>query len=177
MWAILHLDNKLNFILNIFKFCASISKQLSNNEIHKILQGESSSNLDDDDVDVADPTWSGFDAESKDLKSEPSEDITLNASTLDDQGKAKDEENKDIRPKGKRKSNFEKRKKVAINQSLQGLEHVNSTGKVKLGKVPKPANCTNCKLTCNDNVSEEECAIICRKYWNSSDYYRTKISF
>ena len=111
--------------------------------------------FDDNDEDVTDPTWSGFDAESKDSKSEHSEDMTLNASTLDDQGKEKDEENKDVRCNWKRTSNFEKRKKLARKSlSLKGLEHVDSTGKVKLGKVPKPASCTNCKFKCNDNVSE-----------------------
>ena len=90
-----------------------MSKQLCDNEINKILQDESSSDLDDDDGEV-DPTWSGFDAESKNSESEYSEDITLNASTLDDQGKEKDEENKDIGPKRK-KSNFEKRKKDTRN--------------------------------------------------------------
>ncbi|CAH1114826.1 unnamed protein product [Psylliodes chrysocephalus] len=54
------------------------------------------------------------------------------------------------------------------------LPYKNSKGIVQVAKLPKPVDCSKCKLKCTEKFCEEERKSICKKYWILASYERKK---
>ncbi|CAG9772073.1 unnamed protein product [Ceutorhynchus assimilis] len=54
------------------------------------------------------------------------------------------------------------------------LPYENSKGILQVAKLPKPVDCSKCKLKCTEKFCMEERKLICRKYWILASYERKK---
>ena len=75
----------------------------------------------------------------------------------------------------KRKSDPDSGKKNIRKRShVSGIAHLDSNGKRKASRAPKPSNCTRYRYKCNENFDDAKRDAICKEYWELSDYTRQK---